>query len=154
MFMKPSLHFAPQDLEQYILEYEMILNLICKKNNIDKKKMCNSVHSNWLYHIFFPLCLISPFFGPDQSFIRCAEGGCPPLRRPVWQTQQGVHALPLGGEGPQKVSGRREKSQRLRAQLFQVSAVQAFSARLGHEGHVKWTLLLFYFFFKCVGLWT
>lgn len=43
------------------------------------------------------------------------------------------------------MSGRREKSQRLRAQLFQVSAVQAFSARLGHGGHVKWTLLLFFF---------
>lgn len=71
--------------------------------------------------IVFPCVFLC--FCPDQCVICSAEGSGPPLWLPVWQTQQRVHALPLGGEGSQKVSRRRPKGQRVCAQLLQVTHI-------------------------------
>ena len=48
-----------------------------------------------------------------QRVVSGVEGSSSPLWLPVRRAQQGVHAVPLGGEGPQEVSGRRPQSQRM-----------------------------------------
>ena len=89
------------------------------------------------------------FFGQsDQCVICSAEGCCSPLWLPVWQTQQGVHALSLGGEGSQEVSRRRQESQRVCTQLLQVTHTQETETQLRkHSPKEVYTL------FRCVELW-
>lgn len=48
-----------------------------------------------------------------------AEGRGPPLRLAVRPAQQGVHAVPLGGEGPAEVPAGGPPGQPVRARLLQ-----------------------------------
>lgn len=62
--------------------------------------------------------LLSP--PPGERELGGAEGSSPPLRLPVRQAQQGIHALPLGGEGPTEVSPGRQGSEQVRTGVLQV----------------------------------
>lgn len=70
--------------------------------------------------LFHSNCLPCVAFCADKSVLFGTEGCCPPLWLPVWQTQQRVHALPLGGEGSPEVPRGREKGQWVCTQLLQV----------------------------------
>lgn len=66
--------------------------------------------------LLLPLCLAA---GNGQ--LGRAEGRGPPLRLAVRPAQQGVHAVPLGGEGPAEVPAGGPPGQPVRARLLQVS---------------------------------
>lgn len=70
--------------------------------------------------LFHSNCLPCVAICADKSVLFGTEGCCPPLWLPMWQTQQRVHALPLGGEGSPEVPRGREKSQWVCTQLLQV----------------------------------
>lgn len=67
--------------------------------------------------LLLPLC---PAAGDGQ--LGRAEGRGPPLRLAVRPAQQGVHAVPLGGEGPAEMPEGGPAGQPVRARLLQVSA--------------------------------
>lgn len=90
----------------------------------------------------------------DYCVICSAESCCPPLWLSVWQAQQGVHAVPLGRERPQKVSRRREEGQWVCTQLLQVTL--GFLLLLWSYGHIKWgkkislgSNIMFYDYLRC-----
>lgn len=65
--------------------------------------------------VLLPLC---PAAGGGQ--LGRAEGRGPPLRLAVRPAQQGVHAVPLGGEGPAEMPAGGPAGQPVRARLLQV----------------------------------
>lgn len=60
-----------------------------------------------------------------ESQLGRAEGRGPPLRLAVRPAQQGVHAVPLGGEGPAALPARGPPGQPVRPRLLQVSCPTA-----------------------------
>lgn len=65
-----------------------------------------------------------------ESQLGRAEGRGPPLRLAVRPAQQGVHAVPLGGEGPAALPARGPPGQPVRPRLLQVSRPAAPSRGL------------------------
>lgn len=79
-----------------------------------------------------PLC---PAVGESQ--LGRAEGRGPSLRLAVRPPQQGVHAVPLGGEGPAEVPAGGTGGEPVRTRVLQVSGALPARRRLSSPPKVK-----------------
>ena len=75
-----------------------------------------------------------PSLSPGESQLVCAEGCGPSLWRSVRQAQQGVHAMPVGGEGPPAVLGGGQACQPVCPGVLQVRAFHLHAGGLKHQG--------------------
>ena len=81
------------------------------------------------------VCGPSPLsLSPGESQFICAESCGPSLRSSVRQAQQGVHAMPMGREGPPAVFRGRQACQPVCPGVLQVGSFHLSAGGLNHQG--------------------